>query len=286
MASLGEELLYTTCRLEGTVPGGTSVGTGFFYLHEQRLFLVTNKHVVHNMQDGNFMLVKGEIRENQKYRVNRESYRIGFREANFIGHPNPDVDVAAMNISNIVTDLEAQGNYVYWKNITEKDVPTPEDIDKFISPIEEIVFIGYPSGIWDDVNILPVARKGITATPYYIDFHGEQKFLIDASVFPGSSGSPVFIYYAGSYPDKKGNLYAGSRIFFIGLVAQVYQRLEEGEIVVRDIPTQQRPMAQVHQMIDLGIVFKPVTVKETVEHYLAVVTTPNNQMQPTAERGG
>jgi hypothetical protein len=81
MASLGEELLYTTCRLEGTVSGGTSVGTGFFYLHERRLFLVTNKHVVHGIQDGNFMLVKGEIRENQKYPVNREGYRIGYCRA-------------------------------------------------------------------------------------------------------------------------------------------------------------------------------------------------------------
>lgn len=134
------------------------------------------------------------------------------------------------------------------------------------------MFVGYPSGIWDHKNVLPVARRGMTATPSYVDFNGTKTFLIDASVFPGSSGSPVFIYYAGGHPDKEGNLYAGNRMHFMGIVAKVYQRLEQGEIRVVDIPTAQKYLAEINQMIDLGIVYKAETVKECVEHYLRVST--------------
>lgn len=176
-----------------------------------------------------------------------------------------------MNISKIITDLEVAGHQVLWKNIVNDTSPKADDIEKYIGPVEDVVFIGYPSGIWDSKNLLPVVRKGITATPYYVSFQGEPKFLIEASVFPGSSGSPVFIYYAGSYPDKAGNLYAGSRVFFLGILAQVFKRTEQGDIKIKEVPTAQVAIAEVQQMIDLGIVFNDSTVIECLNNYLAVV---------------
>ncbi|WP_187805032.1 serine protease [Aquipseudomonas alcaligenes] len=271
MESLAEQLLYLTVRLEGATKAGTSVGTGFLYMHKERLFVVTNKHVVAGVVAGNFVLRKAVIKDGEKVVVPGEGYTIPFNEANFIGHPSAAVDVAAMNISKIITDLEAAGNQVLWKNIVNETSPKAEDIEKYIGPVEDVVFIGYPSGIWDSKNLLPVVRKGITATPYYVPFQGEPKFLIDASVFPGSSGSPVFIYYAGSYPDKAGNLYAGSRAFFLGILAQVFQRTEQGDIKIKEVPTAQVAIAEVQQMIDLGIVFNDSTVIECLSNYLAVV---------------
>ncbi len=281
MASLAEELMHTTVRLEGQKMQGTSVGTGFFFMHEQRLFLITNKHVVEDVVDGNFVVLKGKVDGDTKKPLLGHGYRIPFNANNFIGHPDPSVDVAAMNVSAIFSEAENNGHILFWKNLRETEFPTQEQIDKFISPIEEIIFIGYPSGIWDTKNILPIIRKGITATPYYTDFDGQKKFLIDASVFPGSSGSPVFIYYAGGYSDKEGSLYVGNRMHFLGIVAQVYKRVEQGNIRIVNIPTQQLPVAEIDQMIDLGIVFKAETIKECVEHYVDAVNASNNQTQPT-----
>jgi hypothetical protein len=260
MQSLAEELLHTTVRLEGTTPNGASVGTGFFFLHNQRLFLVTNKHVVEGVTQGHFVVLKGRIDGETKTPVLGQGVAIPFTQASFIGHPNPKVDVAAMNVSTIFSGLENSGNTLFWKNITEDQFPTKEHYEKFIGPMEEIIFIGYPSGIWDKKNILPVARRGMTATPCYVDFDGEKTFLIDASVFPGSSGSPVYIYYAGGYPDKSGN-----RMHFLGIVAKVYQRLEQGEVKIIDIPTAQKALAEINQMIDLGIVFKSETIIECID---------------------
>ena len=276
MQSLAEELLHTTVRLEGKTQKGSSVGTGFFFLHGDRLFVITNKHVVEGVTQGQFVVLKGKLDGEKKKPELGQGVAVPFNQTNFIGHTDPSVDVTAMNVSTIIGDIEKTGNMLFWKNITEKEFPTEEHYEKFIGPMEEVIFIGYPSGIWDSKNILPIARRGITATPCYVDFDGEKKFLVDASVFPGSSGSPVFIYYAGSHSDKSGNLYAGNRMHFMGIIAKTYQRLEQGEIKVIDIPTAQKAFAEINQMIDLGIVYKAETVKECIEHYVKVVTASNN----------
>lgn len=194
-----------------------------------------------------------------------------FNEKSFIGHPEQDVDVAVMNISAIYTNLCNASTKPFIKWIDSQFIPNQQVIGKFISPIEDVLFVGYPSGIWDSNNYLPITRKGTTATPYYIDFIGEKKFLIDASVFPGSSRSPVFMYYSGGYPDKEGALYSGNMLRFLGIIASVYFRHDEGQIIVKDIPTGHTPIPVSTQMIDLGTVFKPSTVLEAINHYLSFV---------------
>jgi len=99
-----------------------------------------------------------------------------------------------------------------------------EDFDA----IEDIVFLWYPNDIGDDINNLPVTRRGITATPFAVDFCGEKQFLIDASVFPGSSGSPVFIYKSESYSTRSGGLVVGSQLDIVGIVSPVFYRRAEG----------------------------------------------------------
>jgi len=274
MQSLAEELLHTTVRLEGRKANDTSVGTGFFFFRDERLWLVTNKHVVEGVLSGRFFVLKGEGQGEKKYPLLGEFHEVSFSQSNFIGHPDPGVDVSVMNVSKIMSENGGIGGSAFWKHISEDLFPTEEQLEKFIGPMEEIVFIGYPSGLWDTKNMLPIARKGMTATACYVDFDGEKKFLIDASVFPGSSGSPVFIYYAGAHPDKRGGLYSGNRIHFIGLIAKVFQRLEQGEVKAVDIPTEEKQIAQVHQMIDLGITFRSETIIESIDHYLACVENP------------
>lgn len=274
MDNLAEQLQYVTVRLQGEIAQGISVGTGFLYSHRQRLFVVTNKHVVNGVKNGNMVLHQSIEQDGKTKPRIGYGHNVQFTEANFVGHPNQDVDIAVMNISGVLEEFNKAGTPAFFKNIAEDIRPKKEDLEKFISPIEEVILIGYPSGIWDTKNLLPVVRKGITATPYYVDFEGAPVFLIDASVFPGSSGSPVFLYYAGSHSDKAGGLYMGSKVYFLGIVARVFQRTEEGEITVKDAPVAKVPIAEVKQMIDLGIVFNDSAVVETMDHYLERVGVP------------
>jgi hypothetical protein len=45
----------------------------------------------------------------------------------------------------------------------KQHVATAADLVE-LSPAEEILMIGYPNGIWDDVNNMPVFRRKIAVT--------------------------------------------------------------------------------------------------------------------------
>lgn len=280
MISLSEKLLYNTTRLEGNKANGeNTVGTGFIFSYKSRFFLITNKHVIDGVVDGEFILHKTKIVDGEQLPDHGKGISVKFNQTNFIGHPVDYVDVTVMNISDEYNRLIQSGDIPYILTVSESIIPSSEDMDKFIKPIEDIIFVGYPSGIWDSFNLMPIMRKGITATPYQLNFMGQEVFLIDASVFPGSSGSPVFIYYSGSYSDKSGSLFMGDRIYFIGIVAKVYQRKEQGNIIMQDIPTAMTPVAVTNQMIDLGIVFKAPTVIEAMNNYIEIANKNDQQSQ-------
>lgn len=82
------------------------------------------------------------------------------------------------------------------------------------------------------------------------------------------SGSPVFLYNVGMYHRKIGATVVGTRLLFLGVVASVFFRLDMNEIQILSVPTVDVPIALSRQMIDLGIVFKPVTIIETVKKFL------------------
>ncbi len=258
----GEQLLYCTVRLEGrTVNGMTSVGTGFLYYSQDRLWVVSNKHVVDQVVEG-YLFMHQSAEADEKTLVPASVLRVDFRGSDFRGHDDPDVDLAVANISSIFSGFREKNLYPYHRHVSPEFIPSEATIEQSIGALEEIIFVGYPNGIWDTAHNLPVFRKGITATPYAVDFLNRKQFLIDASVFPGSSGSPVFLFNSGSYPGKSGGLQVGSRLFLLGLISSVYTRKENGEMIVQDVPTAVQSILRVQQMLDLGIVIKADRVEE------------------------
>jgi len=51
--------------------------------------------------------------------------------------------------------------------------------------------VGYPRGFYDKENLFPLVKSGIIASRWNANFNGQPYFLIDAKLFPGSSGSLV-----------------------------------------------------------------------------------------------
>jgi len=104
--------------------------------------------------------------------------------------------------------------HCFYISLDKSLISTCQQLSDF-SALEEILMVGYPNGIWDNVNNKPILRKGVTATHPNFDYCGKKEIMIDAACFPGSSGSPVFIFNEGSYRDKRGNMYMGaSRVFY------------------------------------------------------------------------
>lgn len=269
--SIFENILFTTVRIEATLPNNSiSMGTGFIFNYvknnKQYLFVVTNKHVIKDSIEGRLTFNQSDGEKPILGKVFTIEYP-NF-EKQWIGHPQQDIDVAIMPFAPVLNELSNRGVQIFFKSLTPDLIPSDKLLREEIDAVEDIVFVGYPSDIYDRRNLLPVVRKGITATPISVDFEGKPAFLIDASIFPGSSGSPVFLCNIGSYSPKGKGLVVGSRIFFLGVVASVFIRKDLNTIELIHIPTGKIPVVATTQMVDLGIVYKAIVIKELIEEFL------------------
>jgi len=267
--SHSEQLSYSTIRIECKQSNGNiSTGTGyFFHLKEDSKsgthipVVITNKHVINGAIEGRLLFTKAN--ENNEP-LDREHYDTLFQnfESLWFKHPDDDVDLCCMPIAPFLTDARNRGEKLFYIPLNKSILPTEEQLNDF-SAMEEIIMIGYPIGIWDSVNNKPIFRKGVTATHPNFDYNGKKEFMIDAACFPGSSGSPVFIFNEGGYRDKQGNMYMGqSRIILLGTLYAGPQQTTTGEIQIIDVPTSQMPIAVSSIPINLGFVIKAERILE------------------------
>lgn len=118
--------------------------------------------------------------------------------------------------------------------------------------------IGYPNGIWDSHNNMPIVRRGITATNVNHNYQGEPIFVIDCACFPGSSGSPIVLYDEGHFSsDEKGlSINTGPRLMLLGVLFAGPQHTAQGEIHVIDTPLKQVPISLSRIPNNLGFVIQ------------------------------
>lgn len=249
LSKFENQMFFSTVRI--TIPStdgkSNSIGTGFIVsvaLKQEGkfgFFLVSNKHVYgdpnrtiilnfHKLRSGS-----DEPDLGQTFSVRIENF-----SAHYYEHPNPQIDLACINVSAFC----GRDNGVYSKHIHAEffEPIAPEKL----FPGSEVSFIGYPDNRFDVVHNLPILRKGYLATLPTVDFNGLKQVLIDAQVFPGSSGSPVFVVVEGRYR-------------LLGVVTQTMIKNEE----LKAIPAEHSYVVQ--QTIGLGIVLKTELVTELIE---------------------
>lgn len=267
--SLSEMLQYSTIRIEGIdINGNTSIGTGFFFLflENQDIYksfpvIITNKHVVENNTSGNLLFTLSD--ENGKpIDKSHHTFKITDFQNAWKFHPDPNVDLCAMPIKNIIILLNNQGKIPYFTPFTKELIPTSEQLED-LGSIEDIIMAGYPIGIWDNINNQPILRKGITATHPNKDYCGRKEFMVDIACFPGSSGSPIIILNENSYKDKSGNIHIGkSRMHLLGVLYAGPQYTISGEIKIITIPTRQVLKSVSYIPSNLGLVIKSEKIME------------------------
>lgn len=272
-----KQLLFSTVRIVADTDDSKkkSIGTGFLIAKKindtaQQIFLVTNKHVIAKADDtgkivgkfskASFSFIKNE--DNHPKLGDSVAINVDNLTDMFLQHPDENVDLAIYNISDLYNQLTQNlKQNIFIRTILIEMIPkVSEDFDA----IEDVLFVGYPNGIFDQKNHLPIMRRGITASPYNVDFNGGKKFIIDAQVFPGSSGSPVFIKEQNL---RNGTLRLGTEnYFFVGIISKVFHRDETGDLIESVAPTS--PTANsfsVKQMIGLGICEKSNQILELID---------------------
>ena len=270
--SISEQLTYSTIRIEcEDVNGNLSTGTGYFFKFKENketgehiTALITNKHVINNAQNGKLIFTMSS-KEGKPIDTDHYPVIVNDFEKSWIMHPDEDVDLCIFPIAGLLNDLRSKNINLFYIPIDLSFLPTKEQLED-LSALEEVIMIGYPNGIWDAYNNKPILRKGVTATQPILDYNGKKEFMIDMACFPGSSGSPVFIFNEGGYQDKKGKTFMGeSRIIFLGTLYAGPQYVAIGEIDIVNISTETKPISISQIPINLGLVIKHDRILELEE---------------------
>jgi hypothetical protein len=254
--SAPEQMMYCTSRISGTLPEGTTYGTGYFFnIKSSSGFiptLITNKHVIEKT-------IKIEIRVHTKSDPQKPpdgNQLIELPAANsgdWVLHENPNVDLCALPVAPFLSAIKPS---VFIRPLDASLIPSTDALEN-LDAIEDVVMVGYPNGLWDETNNFPLIRRGITATHPAVDFDGQPITVLDIAAFPGSSGSPVFIFNKSGYSDKKGNVFVGQgRVILLGTLFAGPVMRTDGKIEIREIPTGTQAVPTINLMINLGYVIK------------------------------
>ncbi|MHA1252866.1 MAG: S1 family peptidase [Candidatus Helarchaeota archaeon] len=258
--TITEKLLFSTIRLQTS----QGVGTGFYFLFEldnnkKVPVFITNKHVISKSNEK----VSFSLHFAKNDQPLKDVITVAF-EIEWIFHNKYDL---AFTFANPLLKQIKQtfGKDVFVIPLTEDLIWDNERL-KSLTAVENVLMYGYPIGLYDKENVLPLIRSGVTASHPGIDFCGEKIGVVDMACFPGSSGSPILIVNEGSYTnEKKRSLVIGSRIVFLGILFRSPIYNSEGKIVIKDIPTRQEVLSITPQMINLGYYIKSEVILDFKE---------------------
>jgi hypothetical protein len=263
--SPAEQLLFATMRLElrerdGSVAGA---GTGFLLRYTKangidEVYLITNRHVVEGATQvvGYFTKAAagGGPDVGNVFWVDLTLPKAWRR------HPDSEIDLCALPLSKPLVAIElAKKDSAYFVAPSSTMLATHEQLSA-LDAFLPIIFVGYPNGIFDVRNFTPLLRQGFTASHPALDFCGRPDLVVDASVFPGSSGSPVLAYGLSI----KGNV-INYRI--LGVLRSVLYADDGGKLEFHDIPTAQVPLVTFRRFLNLGVVIKAPEVARLLTEF-------------------
>ncbi|MDK9870503.1 S1 family peptidase [Staphylococcus sp. IPLA37011] len=251
-----------------------SSGTGFFYefIYSKDTtipVILTNKHVIEESSSIRITLSKNEYFSSENKIVEKEDFLLKDLQNRIVNHPNGDIDLCAIIIADMLKKFQDESVKMDIAFLNDKNLPNINDLED-LKFAEEVIMIGYPNGISDTFNNFPVFRKGITATHPAIKFDGTPHFLIDMTIVPGSSGSPVFLYNATGYSTKSGEfIFNGERLMFLGINKAVFIADNFGEIKEVQEPTKLISHSTIG--INLGIIINSLEINEIKKEFIKLL---------------
>lgn len=170
-----------------------TTASGFFFARDQRLFLVTSRHVVIDEPSRHFpdrLEIELHIDAGNMARSTGFSmllYRGGKSVWRQAVDTAGEIDVAVIELDRRVLP-EATALCAF----------TPEHL-QLADGVEvgaSLLIVGFPLGFHDTLHHLPVARHAVIASSFGLRFQGEGYFLTDARTHRGTSGAPVVMRLA------------------------------------------------------------------------------------------
>jgi hypothetical protein len=191
-----EPLLLTTTRVS-TFDGERLLtgASGFFFERDERLFLVTSRHVLIDKPSKHFpSRVEIELHTDAGNLTRSTGLSVLlYKDGKSIWRQGQDaggeIDVAVLEI-----DRAALPPGVCLECFT------PEHLQGQLHDVEvgsALLIVGFPLGFHDGLHHLPVVRLAAIASSFGLRFQGLGYFLTDARTHRGTSGAPVVMRAPG-----------------------------------------------------------------------------------------
>lgn len=165
-----------------------TAASGFFFARDDRLYLVTSRHVLVDAPSTHFpdrIEIEMHTDERDLSRISVCSvllYERGqavWRQASDTGG---EIDVAVIELDRAMLGGIAPRAF------------TPANLQETLGEVEigtPLLVVGFPLGFHDSRFHLPVARQAAVASSFGTRFQGQGLFLTDARTHRGTSGAPV-----------------------------------------------------------------------------------------------
>jgi S1-C subfamily serine protease len=163
--------------------------SSFFFERDERLFLVTSRHVVVDQPSNHFPdrieielhvdpgnLAKSTGFSIPLYRDGKSIWRQGLDNAG-------EIDVAVIEI-----ERAALPKTTVYRAFSPRSLLGSHGQPEVGS---NLLVVGYPLGFHDTLHHMPVARHAVIASSFGLRFQGQSYFLTDARTHRGTSGAPV-----------------------------------------------------------------------------------------------
>jgi hypothetical protein len=185
-----EAVLLTTARVS-TFDGDKLLtgATGFFFERDDRLFLVTSRHVFIDTPTKHFPnrieveMHTDAVNLTGVFSVSLWLYADGKSQWRQGSDSGGEIDVAAIEIPRAA--LPPSAVYVGFR---------PEHLQGSLDEVEvgsALLVVGFPLGFHDVIHHLPVVRHAVISSAFGVRFQGQGFFLTDARTHRGTSGAAV-----------------------------------------------------------------------------------------------
>jgi len=273
--AMNEAFLNSTVLVSFSIkPGKTLAMTGFTMFKEiepgkSHILLVTNVHAIPPEHSTKTISIRVMTKSGETVAIKSLDVPVLGPDGKYLPivkfHPKKGFDVAALNITESVVKENIKAAWIPYDLLATKDKLKAERI----TVGDEVFLLGYPDAIYDPRNVHPILREGVIASVPTEDyaFNDVLKkryglpdridgFLIDANVFPGSSGSLVILKQQATTIGLHGETVV-SRAKKIPYVLG---------IVSGSIPIIDTALKSVQRM-GLGIVYSYDAIKETIDMF-------------------
>lgn len=201
MAAIPPQLLDVTVVIGAPQPDGRDrwIGTGFLYnrviaqnddgSHQVRGYLVTNRHVVEGQSVVSVLM---NPRGMPPTRAQIEAVDPSNGRPLWYFHPNPEVDVAVTGVLH--GHLKRMGLVEKLAPLLSSQAFTLDRMhEEEVVEGDPVFVVGFPMEIVSRPRARPLVRSGCIARCSDLYDEPGDTIILDAHVYPGNSGGPVFL---------------------------------------------------------------------------------------------